>query len=64
VQSLKLKSIAEGVKCAAQMHIRRDLGCHEIQGYFYNKPLLFDGLKDFPASDEGLSLFWHAGIAN
>jgi len=38
-KSLSLKVIAEGVENEAQMSFLRKLGCEEIQGYYFSKPL-------------------------
>lgn len=38
-QSLGLVVLAEGVETEAQAEYLRQLGCDEIQGYFYSKPL-------------------------
>lgn len=37
--SLGLQTIAEGVETLEQLDILRALGCDEVQGYFYSKPL-------------------------
>ncbi len=37
--NLKLKVIAEGVETAAHIEFLKELGCDEIQGYYYSKPL-------------------------
>lgn len=37
--SLNLAVIAEGVENQAQLELLREMGCDEIQGYFYSKPL-------------------------
>jgi diguanylate cyclase (GGDEF)-like protein/PAS domain S-box-containing protein len=37
--SLKLKVIAEGVETKDQLDFVRSLKCHEMQGYFFSKPL-------------------------
>ncbi|MFS0861269.1 EAL domain-containing protein [Fredinandcohnia sp. 179-A 10B2 NHS] len=37
--TLHLKVIAEGVETNDQIQVLHKLGCHEIQGYFYGKPL-------------------------
>lgn len=37
--ALGLRTIAEGVEDEAQMRILESLGCDEIQGYYYGKPM-------------------------
>lgn len=37
-QSLKLKTIAEGVETAEQLDFLKKLGCDEYQGFFFSKP--------------------------
>ena len=37
--SLGLKVIGEGVETAAQMSFLRHLGCSEVQGYFFSRPV-------------------------
>lgn len=37
--SLELSTIAEGVETAAQQEMLQQLGCDDIQGYYYSKPL-------------------------
>jgi EAL domain-containing protein (putative c-di-GMP-specific phosphodiesterase class I) len=37
--SLKLKVVAEGVDSQDQADVLRQLGCDEMQGYLYSKPL-------------------------
>ncbi|WP_290617728.1 MULTISPECIES: bifunctional diguanylate cyclase/phosphodiesterase [unclassified Arsukibacterium] len=37
--NLGLKTIAEGVETEAQRDLLKQLGCDEIQGYYYSKPL-------------------------
>ena len=38
-RSLGLRIIAEGVETEEQLAILSELGCHEMQGYLYSKPL-------------------------
>lgn len=37
--SLRLKVIAEGVETVEQLAMLRRYGCHEMQGYFYSRPI-------------------------
>lgn len=46
-QSLKLSYIAEGVETQRQLDFLLNEGCHNIQGYFYSKPLPEDAFKEF-----------------
>ena len=43
-KNIGLKTIAEGVEDETQLEILRELGCDEIQGYFWGKPM---NTKDF-----------------
>lgn len=43
--SLGLRVIAEGVENAAQAAQLLNLGCHEVQGYFYGHPMTADELR-------------------
>lgn len=42
--SLELKTIAEGVETKRQLDILKDVGCGQIQGFYYGKP---SNYKDF-----------------
>ena len=37
--SLELKTIAEGVETKEQLEILKDVGCLQIQGFYYGKPI-------------------------
>jgi EAL domain-containing protein (putative c-di-GMP-specific phosphodiesterase class I) len=41
-QSLKLKTIAEGVEEEAQYALLRSLGCDQYQGYYFSRPVPAD----------------------
>lgn len=45
--SLDFTTIAEGVETEQQLEILRRLGCDEVQGYFYSKPLPADEFEAF-----------------
>jgi diguanylate cyclase (GGDEF)-like protein len=38
-QSLALRIVAEGVETAEQLEFLKNRGCHEIQGYYFSRPL-------------------------
>ncbi len=42
---LKLQTVAEGVELAEQANILRGLGCHLIQGFYFEKPMSPDALN-------------------
>lgn len=46
-RSLGLHTIAEGVETAEQVAFLRDKGCHEVQGYYYAKPMLAEQFAEF-----------------
>ena len=56
-RSLKLKVVAEGVETEEQLRLLRSLGCDEMQGYLFSKPVpgeIFEAqfLTRSPATDE------------
>ena len=46
-QSLGLNITAEGVETQAQFEYLQNQGCHEVQGYYFAKPLPKELLRDF-----------------
>jgi EAL domain-containing protein (putative c-di-GMP-specific phosphodiesterase class I) len=52
-QSLKIKTLAEGVETAEQFAFLRDRGCDEIQGYHLSRPLPAEALAQFMRSRMG-----------
>lgn len=46
-QSLGLKTIAEGVETAEHQQLLTTLGCDDIQGYHYGRPMLADAANNF-----------------
>ncbi len=52
-QALGLKVVAEGVETEQQQEILRQLGCNELQGYLFAKPMPADALALWAMNDEG-----------
>ena len=42
--SLGMETICEGVEKAEQVEFLREIGCTRIQGYYYGKPIPFEGI--------------------
>ncbi len=57
-QALGLKVVAEGVETEGQHQVLRALGCHELQGYLFAKPMSPSALAAWaiPDAAEGRSL--------
>ena len=49
-QSLELNITAEGVETAEQLNYLQRQGCHEVQGYYFSKPLAPEMLEIFFAN--------------
>ena len=41
-QALNLTTVAEGVETAEQLNLLKAIGCNQIQGYFFSRPLTAD----------------------
>ncbi len=52
-QALKLKVVAEGVETEEQYQILRQLGCDELQGFLFAKPMSAKALGLWAMADEG-----------
>ena len=53
-QSLDLNITAEGVETQPQFNYLKNLGCHEVQGYYFGKPLSAADLSNFLLIDRSL----------
>jgi EAL domain-containing protein (putative c-di-GMP-specific phosphodiesterase class I) len=52
-KSMNLKVVAEGVEYIEQLDYLKGLGCDEIQGYYFSKPLLFNDLVSYISGSTG-----------
>jgi diguanylate cyclase (GGDEF)-like protein len=52
-QALGLKVVAEGVETDAQNEILRALGCNELQGFLFARPMSASALSAWATDDEG-----------
>jgi diguanylate cyclase len=46
-QALNLSTVAEGVENTEQLELMKTMGCNQIQGYFFSRPLPADKFLDF-----------------
>ena len=46
-QLLSLRSIGEGVETSAQAAFLRRHGCHDLQGFYFARPMPPEALKDW-----------------
>ena len=51
--ALSIKVVAEGVETEPQHQVLRSLGCHELQGYLFAKPMSAKALAAWAMSDDG-----------
>ncbi|WP_255448485.1 EAL domain-containing protein [Telmatospirillum sp. J64-1] len=54
--ALKLKVVAEGVEVVEQLEFLRRLGCDQMQGYFFSRPLPADAMEELFRSGRRLPL--------
>jgi diguanylate cyclase (GGDEF)-like protein/PAS domain S-box-containing protein len=45
-ESLNLKVVAEGVETEGQLEIIQKMGCEEVQGYYFSRPLPAEGVAE------------------
>lgn len=46
-QTLQLNVVAEGVETEEESLLLRKIGCHELQGYYYSKPMSENQLIEY-----------------
>ncbi|ACL72928.1 diguanylate cyclase/phosphodiesterase [Thioalkalivibrio sulfidiphilus HL-EbGr7] len=46
-KSLELEVVAEGVETREQLGFLKRLGCEIVQGYFFSRPLPFEGFREY-----------------
>lgn len=46
-QSLNMTALAEGVETPEQWRVLEQLGCHQVQGYYYSRPLAPEAFVQF-----------------
>ena len=54
-KALRLKVVAEGVETEGHLDFLRRLGCDQMQGFFFSRPLPADGMRDLLATGRRLS---------
>lgn len=52
IRNLGYQIICEGVETDEQIEILRQIGCDEIQGYWYSKPLSMEDYKELLQSEK------------
>ena len=55
-RSLRLHLVAEGIETEAQAEVLRSMGCDELQGYLFSRPLPADQFEKLPGLRHGPAL--------
>lgn len=50
---LRLRTVAEGVETLAELRLLQQLGCDEVQGFLFARPMPSDELSDWLRHDQG-----------
>lgn len=50
-RNARITTVAEGLEDLADVEILKELGCHQVQGYAYSRPLSLSNLLEFNAND-------------
>jgi EAL domain-containing protein (putative c-di-GMP-specific phosphodiesterase class I) len=56
-KGLGLSVIAEGVETAAQRAYLRDIGCNEVQGFLFSRPVLAEEMTQLLQHADVLDIF-------
>ncbi|MBF0613925.1 MAG: EAL domain-containing protein [Magnetococcales bacterium] len=56
-KALNLEIVAEGVETQQQMLLLKEKGCHELQGYYFSRPLAATGIDELFAQGRVLEEF-------
>jgi EAL domain-containing protein (putative c-di-GMP-specific phosphodiesterase class I) len=55
-RSLRLHLVAEGIETEAQAEVLRSMGCDELQGYLFSRPVPTDAFELLPGLRQGPAL--------
>ena len=59
--SLRLRVVAEGVEHESQLAFLKELGCDEVQGYYFSRPLSSDAFAEWVMSRQPVALMQAVG---
>ncbi len=62
--ALELRVVAEGVETLEQLERLRTLGCEEVQGYYFSRPLPHDALEEFLIGHDDVWARRHAATSD